>query len=84
METVVRKAMCVGAMLLATLTPARAQYGAPFGGAGMLTSPEAASGAFGAGAAHSTVQQQCYQRPQGRGGAQTVCDPNSEPSDHRR
>ena len=58
------------AALLATVAPAAAQYGAPFGmpfgGSGLLTSPEAASGALWAGAAHSAAQQQqCLQTATG-------------------
>ena len=65
----------VGAALLATLGPARAQFGVPFGGPGLLTSPEAVSGAIGAGVAHSAQQQQCQQSFAGRDGVRTTCSP---------
>ena len=62
------------AALLAFGAPAEAQFYAPFGGPGMLTAPEAASGAIGAGAARSAdQQQQCSQSVAGRGGIQTIC-----------
>jgi hypothetical protein len=68
----------VGAALLAAISPAAAQYGVPFGGPGMLTSPEAVSGALGASAAHSAQQQQCQQTFVGREGPRTVCAPQTE------
>lgn len=72
------------AALLAFAAPAKAQIFMPFGGPGMLTAPEAASGAIGAGAAHSAAQQQqCIQSVVGRGGVQTLCAPNSAPPPHR-
>ena len=61
--------------------PARAQFLAPFGGPGMLSAPEAASGAIGAGAANSAAtQQQCTQTFNGREGPRTVCANQSAPS----
>jgi hypothetical protein len=69
--------ICIGATLLATAGPASAQFGVPFGGPGLLTSPEAISGAIGAGAAHSAQQQQqCQQIYAGREGPRTVCSPS--------
>jgi len=65
----------VGAALLAMAVPARAQFGVPFGGPGMLTSPEAISGAIGAGAARSAQPQQCQQTFAGREGPRTTCSP---------
>ena len=77
--------MCVAAALLALGAPAKAQFYAPFGGPGMLTAPEAASGAIGAGAARSAdQQQQCTQSPVGRGGVQTICPGASENTQPRR
>ena len=70
----------VGAALLAMAVPARAQFGVPFGGPGMLTSPEAVSGAIGAGVAHSAQQQQCQQTYAGRDGVRTTC---SQPAPER-
>jgi len=77
--------ICAAAALLAVAAPAKAQMFMPFGGPGMLTTPEAASGAIGAGAAHSAAQQQqCIQSLAGRGGIQTICPPNSaSPPPHR-
>ena len=72
----VRSMICVGAALLATVGPASAQFGVPFGGPGLLTSPEAISGAIGAGAAHSAREQQdCQTTYAGREGPRTVCSP---------
>jgi hypothetical protein len=72
--------VCAAAAMLAAAAPAKAQMFAPFGGPGMLTAPEAASGAIGAGAAHSAAQQQqCIQSVVGRGGVQTVCPSYSAP-----
>jgi hypothetical protein len=73
------------AALLALGAPAEAQFYAPFGSPGMLTAPEAASGAIGAGVAQSTIQQrQCSQLAVGRGGVQTICPGNpSTPPPHR-
>ncbi|MDE3175550.1 MAG: hypothetical protein KGM15_05495 [Pseudomonadota bacterium] len=64
--------------VIVTLTlicaPARAQFMAPFGGPGVLSAPEAASGAIGAGAANSAAaQQQCTQTFNGREGPRTTC-----------
>jgi len=77
--------ICIGATLLATVGPASAQFGVPFGGPGMLTAPEAVSGAIGAGAAHSVQPQQCQQTFAGRDGPRTVCTPSqsSGPAPHR-
>ena len=76
-ETIVRKGwmICVAVAMLAAVSPARAQFGAPLGSPGFLTSPEAASGAFGAGAAHSASQQQqqCTGQATGRDGPRGVC-----------
>ncbi len=75
--------ICAATALLALGVPAQAQFYAPFGGPGMLTAPEAASGAIGAGAARSAdQQQQCSQSVVGRGGVQTICPgtpANSQP-----
>ena len=77
--------ICAAAALLAIVSPAEAQFFATFGGPGMLTAPEAASGAIGAGAAHSAAQQQqCVQTVVGRGGVQTMCPPNSAPPQPHR
>jgi hypothetical protein len=71
--------ICIGALLAATV-PESAQFGAPFGLPGALTVPEAASGAIGAGAAHSLQQQQhCQQTYAGRDGPRTVCSPSAPP-----
>ena len=80
-----RSMICAGAALLAIVSPANAQYFTPFGGPGMLTTPEAASGAIGAGAAHSVAQQQrCQQMVVGRDGPRTLCLPGSSaPAPHR-
>jgi hypothetical protein len=68
--------ICIGATLLATAGPASAQFGVPFGGPGLLMSPEAVSGAIGASAAHGARQQQeCQQSYSGRDGPHTVCSP---------
>jgi hypothetical protein len=78
--------ICIAATLLAMAGPASAQFGVPFGGPGMLTAPEAVSGAIGAGAAHSArEQQQCQQTYAGRDGPRTVCSPgqSSGPPAHR-
>ena len=76
--------ICVGAALLAAVGPAHAQFGVPFGGSGMLTAPEAVSGAFGAGAAHSAQQQQCQTVYSGREGPRTVCSPSAQTPASRR
>jgi hypothetical protein len=87
-ETDVRKGwmICSAATLLATVAPADAQFGAPFGapfgGGAMLTSPEAAGSAIGAGVGQQ--QQQCSQVPNGRSGYRTVCTPYSSGTDQRR
>jgi hypothetical protein len=73
---IVRKGLMIGAAaaFLALGVPAQAQFYAPFGSPGMLTAPEAASGAIGAGVAESTDQQRrCSQQALGRGGVQTIC-----------
>ena len=77
--------ICAAAALLALGAPAKAQFYAPFGGPGILTAPEAASGAIGAGAARSAdQQQQCSQSLAGRGGVQTICpDAPSNTQPHR-
>jgi hypothetical protein len=78
--------ICAAAAVLAAIGPASAQFGVPFGGPGLLTSPEAISGAIGAGAAHSAQQQQqCRQVFAGREGPRTVCSPSQEsgPSSRR-
>ena len=76
--------ICSLAALLATVSPAHAQYGvpygAPFGGAGLLTSPEAAGSVYGAGAAQ---QQQCQQTGNGRDGPRGVCAPSGPPDPRR-
>jgi hypothetical protein len=66
--------------------PAKAQFAAPFGGGpGVLTAPEAASGAIGAGAAQSArTQQQCTQMATGRDGPRGLCLPNAAPPEPRR
>jgi hypothetical protein len=78
--------ICAVATLLATVAPANAQfgvpYGAPFGGGAMLTSPEAAGSAIGAGVGQQ--QQQCSQVPSGRSGNRTVCTPYNGAPDQRR
>jgi hypothetical protein len=86
-EAVVRKGsmICGAAALLATVFPAQAQFYAPFGGPGMLTSPEAASGAIGAGAARSATQQeQCPQTATGRDGPRGLCVGGYPAPDPRR
>ena len=76
--------ICAAAALLAAVAPAKAQFFAPFGGPGMLSAPEAASGAIGAGAAHSAdQQQQCTQSVVGRGGVQTICPGPATSEPHR-
>jgi len=63
-----------GAALLAIVAPANAQYFAPFGGPGMLSAPEAASGTIAAAAAHGAAQQQqCVPRAVGRDGPRGMC-----------
>lgn len=76
--------ICLGLSLAAA--PAQAQFAAPFGGGGVLTAPEAASGAFGAGAAHSLQQQQqqCTSMATGRDGPRGVCAPSAQPSQPAR
>ena len=78
--------ICGAGALLAAAAPANAQYGAPFGapfgGGGMLTAPEAAGSAIGAGVGQQ--QQQCTQIPNGRSGPRTVCTPYSGEPDQRR
>ena len=76
-----RTSLRVGAAvaLLALAAPAKAQFGAPFGAPGMLTTPEIVSGAIGAGAAHSAAQPQCTTTYAGRGGPQSVCTPAPTP-----
>ena len=70
--------ICAAAAVLTVIGPASAQFGVPFGGPGLLTSPEAISGAIGAGAAHSArEQQQCQQTYAGRDGPRTVCSPST-------
>ena len=83
MEGIVRTGwrLCVFAALMLVSAPASAQFLAPFGGPGMLAAPEAASGAIGAGAAHSAAtQQQCTQTFNGREGPRTVCTNQVAPS----
>ena len=66
------------ALILAGAAPARAQYGAPFGGPGIWTAPEVAGGALGAGAANTAAQQQqqqCATVYSGRSGPQYQCSP---------
>jgi hypothetical protein len=76
---------CAAAALLATVAPAGAQYGAPFGtpfgGGALLTSPEAAGSAYGAGAAQ---QQQCMQTANGRDGPRGLCLNGGQPPPPRR
>jgi len=75
----------VCAALSSAISPAEAQFMAPFGGPGFLTAPEAASGAIGAGAGHSVdAQQQCQQNAVGRDGPRSYCQPYPAPPDPRR
>lgn len=69
--------------LMALAAPAQAQFVAPFGGPGLLTSPEVVSGAIGASAAQSAAQQQqpqCTTIYAGRSGPQSVCGPEPTPA----
>jgi hypothetical protein len=76
--------MCGVAALLSTVAPVKAQFYGPFGGAGMLTAPEAASGAIGAGAANGAAQsQRCTQMATGRDGPRGLCLDASPPPDPR-
>ena len=67
----------MGVAVAATFTfvvAAKAQYLAPFGGPGLLTTPEAASGAIGGAAARGAAQQQqCSPRAVGRDGPRVEC-----------
>jgi hypothetical protein len=64
----------VVAALFAQVTPALAQYGAPFGSPGMLTVPEMANGAMGAGAASTSASQPyCGNTGIGRDGPRYQC-----------
>ena len=59
---------------LTTVAGADAQFGVPFGGPGLITSPEAVSGAIGASAAHGAAQQQnCIASTNGRDGPRGLC-----------
>ena len=76
--------IAVGAALLGA-SPASAQFVGPFGSPGVLTVPETAAGAIGAGAAHSLQQQQnCQQVYAGRDGVRTVCTPTPGMAGPRR
>ncbi len=75
----------VVALLSGTVQPALAQFGAPFGAPGILTTPELSSGALGAGAANSaTTQQQCGNTGGGRDGVRYQCIPTNEQQKNRR
>jgi hypothetical protein len=63
----------VVAALLAQATPAFAQFAAPFGSPGMLTVPEMANGAMGAGAASTSSQSYCGNAAVGRDGPRSQC-----------
>jgi hypothetical protein len=72
-----------GALILAAVLPAKAQYGAPFGSPGVWTAPEVTGGALGAGAANTAAQQQqqqqCTTVYAGRSGPQYQCAQGSSP-----
>jgi hypothetical protein len=74
------------AALLAQAAPAFAQYGAPFGTPGMLTVPEMANGALGAGAASTSASQPyCGNTAIGRDGPRAQCPENvPQPARGRR
>ena len=75
----------VGALMLIGVAPAKAQFAAPFGAPGILTTPEFPSGAIGAGAANSAAtQQQCVNVGGGRDGPRYQCAPVGAPQQNRR
>jgi hypothetical protein len=73
-----------GAALLALSFPAHAQYGAPFGSPGMMTTPEFTNGAIGAGAASNTANQAfCGSSGVARDGQRNQCEPSEPPQPPR-
>jgi hypothetical protein len=76
------RSMISAAALLAIVAPAQAQMFLP-GGPGVLSLPESASGAVGAGAGHSAEPQECVQTMNGRAGPHTQCAPDPERSEPR-
>ncbi len=75
----------VGVVVLSAVAPAEAQFAAPFGAPSYLTVPEAANGAWGAGAANSAAtQQQCTPAASGRDGPRGLCLQRNNPSEPPR
>jgi hypothetical protein len=83
LRTIWGLAAAVGMAIAAT--SAHGQFGVPFGGPALLTSPEAASGAIGAGAAQGVARQQdCLNVGVGRDRPRGPCVANTPPARAKR